>query len=156
MANLLEKTKTALRLKTDDAAILDQITGLIWSGIADLKKTAGIDVDDMSPDSDLTVVNERKILLCEAIITYVRVHFGEPDDYERLYRSYEMQKANLKTAFRSDASGLSSIDYNTQVINKPQINSVTLEGNKTSPEIKVQHEMDEITEQDIDEIINGG
>lgn len=156
MATLLEKTKTALRLKTQDESILDQITGLIWSGIADLKKTAGVDTGDIAPEADFTVVTEKQILLCEAIVTYVRVHFGEPDDYDRLYRSYEMQKANLKTAFRLDAPDVTMIDYDTQVENKPKINGVTLIGDKSSKEIKVQHEMDEVTPQDIDEIIYGG
>lgn len=40
--------------------------------------------------------------------------------------------------------------------NKPRINGVVLVGNKTSDEIHVQHEMNEITFQDIDEIIFGG
>lgn len=35
----------------------------------------------------------------------------------------------------------------------PQINGVELIGNKLSKEIHVQHEMDRITEQNIDEII---
>ena len=43
-------------------------------------------------------------------------------------------------------------NYN-KFYNKPQINGVELVGNKTSPEIHVQHEMDEITEQEIDNII---
>lgn len=42
--------------------------------------------------------------------------------------------------------------YN-RLYDKPQINGVELVGNKTSPEIHVQHEMDEITEQEIDNII---
>lgn len=43
-------------------------------------------------------------------------------------------------------------DYNKS-FNKPQINGVELVGNKTSEEIHVQHEMDEITNQEIDNII---
>lgn len=39
---------------------------------------------------------------------------------------------------------------------KPSINDVVLLGNKTSAEIHVQHEMDVITEQQIDNIIFGG
>lgn len=39
---------------------------------------------------------------------------------------------------------------------KPSINDVVLIGNKTSAEIHVQHEMDVITEQQIDNIIYGG
>lgn len=55
--------------------------------------------------------------------------------------------------FRGSGGGTSN--YNS-LTNKPQINGVTLIGNKTSREIKVQDLMDEITEQDIDEIIYGG
>lgn len=45
-------------------------------------------------------------------------------------------------------------DYN-ELINQPQINGVTLIGNRTSTEIHVQGIMDEITEQDIDIVIYG-
>ena len=37
-------------------------------------------------------------LLIQAIITYVRLHFGTPDDYDKLERSYNEQKAQLITA----------------------------------------------------------
>ena len=43
-------------------------------------------------------------------------------------------------------------DYNKS-FNKPQINGVELIGDKSSAEIHVQHEMDRITEQKIDDII---
>lgn len=43
-------------------------------------------------------------------------------------------------------------DYN-RFYNKPQINGIELIGNKTSKQIHVQHEMDEVTNQDIDHII---
>lgn len=39
--------------------------------------------------------------------------------------------------------------------NKPKINGVVLIGNKSSEDIHVQHEMDEITNQEIDTIIYG-
>ena len=51
------------------------------------------------------------------------------------------------------SSGTSN--YNT-LTNKPSINGVTLIGNKISREIFVQDLMEEITEQDIDEMIYGG
>lgn len=43
-------------------------------------------------------------------------------------------------------------DYNKS-FNKPRINVVELIGDKNSSEIHVQHEMDEITNQEIDNII---
>ena len=39
--------------------------------------------------------------------------------------------------------------------NKPKINGVTLVGNKLDSDLYLQHEMDEITFQDIDNIIYG-
>lgn len=42
--------------------------------------------------------------------------------------------------------------YN-RLYDKPKINGVTLEGDKSSSEIHVQHEMDDITNQMIDDII---
>jgi hypothetical protein len=36
-------------------------------------------------------------LVATAAITYFRLHFGTPDDYERLERSYNEQKAQLST-----------------------------------------------------------
>lgn len=41
------------------------------------------------------------------------------------------------------------------LLNKPKINNVTLLGNKTGEELHLQDEMDEITFQDIDNIIFG-
>ena len=37
-------------------------------------------------------------LLIRAIITYVRMHFKSPEDYDKLERSYNEQKAQLITA----------------------------------------------------------
>lgn len=37
-------------------------------------------------------------LVLRAITTYCRMHFGEPDQYDRLKRSYDEQKAQLCTA----------------------------------------------------------
>lgn len=153
MASILEMTKTALRLKTDDASIIEQINNLLLSGIADLDDTAGIDVGDVSPASNFSTGKDA--LIAQALITYVRINFGEPDDYDRLYKSYEMQKANLKTAFRHGkitGSG-KKIDYVEQVENKPRINNVELVGNKTSHDIKVQDEMDDLSVQEIEKIL---
>lgn len=53
------------------------------------------------------------------------------------------------------AGGGGSSNYEA-LSHKPQINSVTLIGNKTSAELHVQDAMDTITEQEIDRIIYGG
>lgn len=99
MSNLLEQTKTALRLKTDDENIIEEINGLIISGIADLEDTAGIDVGDLSPASVLGC-SGRDALIALAVIQFVKLHFGEPDEYDRLLDAYERMKGNLKTAYR--------------------------------------------------------
>ena len=45
-------------------------------------------------------------------------------------------------------------DYN-RLINKPKINNVLLIENRTSEELKLQEKMNEITNQEIDDIIFG-
>lgn len=49
---------------------------------------------------------------------------------------------------------VASTDY-LDLINKPQINGVTLVGNKTSAEIHVQDPIGDISNQDIDNMIFG-
>lgn len=79
--SLLEKVKTSLRVTTD--AFDDEISGLISAAIIDLN-IAGVDnTETIDP------------ALTEAIKTYCRVHFGSPDDYDRLKASYDEQKAQL-------------------------------------------------------------
>lgn len=77
---MLDKVKLALRISTDafDPELLD----LIESARDDLY-LVGIDPAETRP------------LIERAIVTYCRVHFGSPDDYERLKRSYDEQKAQL-------------------------------------------------------------
>ena len=37
--------------------------------------------------------------ICQrAVVTYCKLHFGEPDDYDRLKASYDEQKAQLGMA----------------------------------------------------------
>ena len=56
--------------------------------------------------------------------------------------------------FVDDFVNIASNNYN-DLINKPQINGVTLVGNKTSAEIHVQEPIGDVTSQDIDIIIYG-
>lgn len=37
-------------------------------------------------------------LVFQAVVTYCRSHFGTPDDYDRLKKSYDEQKAQLQIA----------------------------------------------------------
>ena len=80
---MLEKVKTALRIKTN--AYDDELTDLIASAQLDLG-VAGVIVPD---DVD--------VLVTRAIITYCKMHFGLPEDADRLKRSYDEQKAQLVT-----------------------------------------------------------
>ena len=80
---MLEKVKTALRIKTN---VYDgELTDLIASAQLDLG-VAGIIVPD-NVDA----------LVTRAIITYCKMHFGLPEDADRLKRSYDEQKAQLVT-----------------------------------------------------------
>lgn len=82
---MLNKVKLALRVTTD--AFDTEITGLINAAIADLG-IVGVD----------TLITTEDALLTRAIITYCRMHFGEPEDYDRLKKSYDEQKAQLISA----------------------------------------------------------
>lgn len=81
---MLESVKLALRITTD--AFDDEIQDLINAALADL----GI--------AGITNLDEADALIKRAVITYCRVNFGEPDDYDRMKASYDEQKAQLQTA----------------------------------------------------------
>jgi hypothetical protein len=80
---MLEAVKLALRISTE--AFDDEIDSLITSAQLDLG-VAGVIVPETMD-----------ALVKTAIITYCRMHFGQPDDYDRLKRSYDEQKAQLAT-----------------------------------------------------------
>lgn len=80
----LEKVKMALRISTD--ALDDELLDLIDAAAIDLG-IAGVVV----PASADAIVNR-------AVITYCKLHFGLPEDADRLKRSYDEQKAQLVTA----------------------------------------------------------
>lgn len=80
---MLEKVRKALRTTT--TALDDELTGLIASAQLDLG-VAGV-----------IVPAEIDALVTTAIITYCKMHFGLPEDADRLKRSYDEQKAQLVT-----------------------------------------------------------
>lgn len=80
---MIDKVKLALRVST--SAFDSEIEGLIAAGKRDLE-LAGVIVADDDP------------LIIRAIITYCRVHFGSPDDFDRLKLSYDEQKAQMSMA----------------------------------------------------------
>ena len=78
---ILDDVKTALRIKTD--AFNSELESLIVAAKLDLG-IAGIESTDD--------VDE---LIKRAIITFCKMSFGIPEDYDRLKRSYDEQKAQL-------------------------------------------------------------
>ena len=97
---MLNETKMALRIKTSyyDAEIARLIEAAVGDlGIVDVK-AAGVAFafnQDGSVTDSSTITDQ---LLIRAIITYVRMHFKSPEDYDKLERSYNEQKAQLITA----------------------------------------------------------
>ena len=100
---MLSETKLALRIKTN---VYDgEIARLIEAAVGDLGivdvEAAGVSFIISATTTGETVTDNSTItdqLLIRAIITYVRLHFGSPDDYDKLERSYNEQKAQLITA----------------------------------------------------------
>ncbi len=97
---MLAEVKLALRITT--TAYDSEIARLILAAVGDLGivdvEAAGV---NLYIASDGTVTDSSTItdqLLIRAIITYVRLNFGSPDDYDRLYQSYWEQKAQLISA----------------------------------------------------------
>ena len=85
---MLTKVKLALRITTN--AFDSELNDLIDAAKADLG-IAGV-VVPVTTDSNLD------ILIQKAIITYCKLNFGQPDDYDRLKKSYDEQKAQLSMA----------------------------------------------------------
>ena len=82
---MLEKVKLALRITTGDFD--EELSDLISAACADLC-IVGVNASTIMYDS----------LIIRAVITYCRIHFGEPEDYDRLKKSYDEQKAQLISA----------------------------------------------------------
>lgn len=81
---LIDKTKMALRITT--TAYDDELTDLIEAAKQDLG-IAGVIVPD-----------ELDAIVTRAIITFCKMSFGLPEDYDRLKASYDEQKAQLSNA----------------------------------------------------------
>lgn len=81
---MLDKVKTALRIMTE--AFDEELTDLIEAAQLDL----GI--------AGVVVPEPIDALVTMAVITYCKMTFGLPEDYDRLKKSYDEQKAQLVTA----------------------------------------------------------
>lgn len=81
---IIDKTKMALRITT--TAYDDELTDLIEAAKQDL----GI--------AGVIVPSELDAIVTRAIITFCKMSFGLPEDYDRLKASYDEQKAQLSNA----------------------------------------------------------
>ena len=81
---MLDKVKMALRISTNAFDL--ELTDLIEAAKLDL----GI--------AGVIVPEELDALVTKAIITYCKMSFGLPEDWDRLTRSYDEQKAQLSNA----------------------------------------------------------
>lgn len=88
MQTALDKVKVAMRRAGVNAGLDTEITDLIESFMADLG-IAGV-------NGVQAIITDPLIRL--AYITFCKLHDGEPDEYDRLKRSYDEQKAQLSMA----------------------------------------------------------
>lgn len=84
MDEILSAAKLALRITTD--AFDAELNDLIEAALIDIR-LAGVTNMDVSDK-----------LVRRAVITYCRLNFGQPDDYDRLKKSYDEQKAQMGMA----------------------------------------------------------
>lgn len=84
MDEILCAVRLALRVTT--YAFDNEILGLINASLYDLERAGVVNKDTSDP------------LVRQAVITYCRLHFGQPDDYDRLKKSYDEQKAQMSMA----------------------------------------------------------
>ena len=82
---MLDKVKAALRITSD--VFDNELNDLIDSARLDLG-IAGV-VVPITTDTDTDKI------INQAIITYCKMNFGAPVDYDRLKKSYDEQKAQL-------------------------------------------------------------
>lgn len=82
----LNRVKLALRLTEEE-----------FDGeLADLMSAALADLGIAGVNGQNAVLTDPLVRL--AVVTYCKMHFGEPDEYERLKASYDEQKAQLSMA----------------------------------------------------------
>lgn len=84
---MLELVKKALRVTTD--YFDNEIEQLISAALIDLG-FGGV--------SQGVLVENYDAAINQAVITYVKMNFGLPEDYDKLKKSYDEQKAQLGTA----------------------------------------------------------
>ena len=81
---MLQTVKLALRITTE--AFDSELNDLIAAGLIDLNQAGVSNVDTTDP------------MIKRAVITFCKLNFGQPDDYDRLKKAYDEQKAQLGMA----------------------------------------------------------
>ena len=89
---LLDKVKLSMRISTKDFD--EELGSLIKAALSDLS-SVGI----CNPEDGYKPFTENNVddLVGVAVCTYVRINFGSPENYDRLKKSYDEQKAQLKS-----------------------------------------------------------
>ncbi len=87
--SILESVKTALRVRTDDAGIRNEISELVEAARAELRGVGIVSADL------ITGAEVSDDLIRRAIILYCKAHFGFSDDQEKYIRIYESLKTYL-------------------------------------------------------------
>lgn len=80
---LLNKVKLALKITTEDFD--EELIDMIEASKLDLGICGVVDADAKESDA----------LIIRAIVTYCRLNWGSPSDYDKLKASYDEQKAQL-------------------------------------------------------------
>ena len=97
---MLQRVKLAMRISTD---VYDsELLGLIAAGIADLENVGATVEHTMTTGTGGAVTNYtiNDPLPATAVVTYCRMMFGSPSDFDRLKEAYEMQKGQLRENHR--------------------------------------------------------
>lgn len=82
----ISKIKLSMRITTNE----------FDTELEDLAEAALSDLKIAGADGENVVITDPLVL--RAVTTYCKMHFGEPDEYDRLKASYDEQKAQLATA----------------------------------------------------------
>lgn len=82
-ATMIAAAKLAARITTD--AFDSQVSDLLDAALLDMG-VAGVVIPDTMD-----------ALVKQAAVTYFLMHFGQPDEFDRMKKSYDEQKAQLAT-----------------------------------------------------------
>lgn len=85
-AEQMTRMKTTLRTTTTDANLEQEINDLVNAFVLDAQ-LAGVSNQDLDDP-----------LVWMAAVTFVRLRFGSPDEYDRLKKAYDEQKAQMSMA----------------------------------------------------------